>query len=156
MWKWKSLSHVRLFATHGLYNPWNSPGQNTGIGNISLLQGIFPTQGSNPSLPHCRWILYQLSHRITTNCGKFLETGIPILPASWETCMQVKKQQLKLNMEQCTGSKLRKVKAVYCHPAYFNFCAEYIMPNAGLDESQARIKFTRRISTTSYMHIIPL
>jgi len=43
--------------------PWNSPGQNTGVGNLSLLQGIFPTQGSNPSLPHCRWILYQLSHR---------------------------------------------------------------------------------------------
>ena len=43
--------------------PWNSPGQNTGVGSLSLLQGIFPTQGSNPGLPHCRWILYQLSHR---------------------------------------------------------------------------------------------
>ena len=43
------------------YNsPWNSPGQNTGVGSLSLLQGIFPTQGSNPSLPHCRWILYHL------------------------------------------------------------------------------------------------
>ena len=39
---------------HGLYCPWNSPGQNTGVGNLSLLQGIFPTQGSNPHLPHCR------------------------------------------------------------------------------------------------------
>ena len=48
---------------HGLYSPWNSPGQNTGVGSLSLLQGIFPTQGSNPSLPHCRWILYQLSHK---------------------------------------------------------------------------------------------
>ena len=46
---------------HGLYSPWNSPGQNTGVGSLSLLQGIFPTQGSNPGLPHCRWILYQLS-----------------------------------------------------------------------------------------------
>ena len=42
---------------------YNSPGQNTGVGSHSLLQGIFPTQGSNPSLPHCRWILYQLSHK---------------------------------------------------------------------------------------------
>ena len=42
---------------------WNSPGQNTGVGSLSLLQGIFPTQGSNPGLPHCRWILYQLSHK---------------------------------------------------------------------------------------------
>ena len=49
--------------SHGLYSPWNSPGQNTGVGSLSLLQGIFPTQGSNPGLPHCRWIFYQLSHK---------------------------------------------------------------------------------------------
>ena len=48
---------------HGLYSPWNSPGQNTGVGSLSLLQGIFPTQGLNPGLLHCRWILYQLSHK---------------------------------------------------------------------------------------------
>ena len=41
----------------------NSPGQNTGVRSLSLLQGILPTQGSNPGLPHCRWILYQLSHK---------------------------------------------------------------------------------------------
>ena len=48
---------------HGLYSPWNSPGQNTGVGSLSLLQGIFPTQRSNPGVPHCRQILYQLSHK---------------------------------------------------------------------------------------------
>ena len=48
---------------HGLDSPWNSPGHNTGVGSLSLLQGIFPTQGSNPGLPHCRQILYQLSHK---------------------------------------------------------------------------------------------
>ena len=48
---------------YGLYSPWNSLGQNTGVGGLSLLQGIFPTQGSNPGLLHCRWILYQLSHK---------------------------------------------------------------------------------------------
>ena len=48
---------------HGLCNPWNSLGQNTRVGSLSLLQGIFPSQGSNPGLPHCRQILYQLSHR---------------------------------------------------------------------------------------------
>ena len=48
---------------HGLYSSWNSPGQNTEVGSLSLLKGIFPTQGSNPGLPHCRWILYQLSHK---------------------------------------------------------------------------------------------
>ena len=46
---------------HGLHSPWNSPCQNTGVGSLSLLQGIF--QGLNPGLPHCRQILYQLSHK---------------------------------------------------------------------------------------------
>ena len=50
-------------SPQGLYSPWNSPGQNTGVGSLSFHQGIFPTQGSNPGLPHCRQILYQLSHR---------------------------------------------------------------------------------------------
>ena len=48
---------------HGLYSSWNSLGQNTWVGSLSLLQGIFPTQGSNPGLLHCRRILSQLSHQ---------------------------------------------------------------------------------------------
>ena len=44
-------------------NPMDYTDQNTGVGSLSLLQGIFPTQGLNPGLPHCRWILYQLSHQ---------------------------------------------------------------------------------------------
>ena len=48
---------------HGLYRSWNSSGQNIGVGSLSLLQVMVPTQGSNPSLPHCRRILYQLSHK---------------------------------------------------------------------------------------------
>ena len=54
---------VTQLQTHGLYSPWNSPGQNTGVGSLSLLRGIFPTQGSNQGLLHFRWILYQLSHK---------------------------------------------------------------------------------------------
>ena len=50
-------------GSHGVYSPWNSPGQNTGVGSLSLLQRIIPTQGSNSGLPHCRQILYQLSQR---------------------------------------------------------------------------------------------
>ena len=46
-----------------LYSPSDSPGQNTGAGSLSLLQEIFQTQGSNPGLLHCRWILHQLSHQ---------------------------------------------------------------------------------------------
>ena len=48
---------------HGLYSSWNSPGQNTGVGSLFLLQRFFPIQGSNPGLPHCRRVLYQLSHK---------------------------------------------------------------------------------------------
>ena len=48
---------------HGLYSPWNSPDQNTGVGSLSLLQGIFPTQGLDPDLLRCKQILYQLSHK---------------------------------------------------------------------------------------------
>ena len=60
--------------------------------------------------------------------------------------MQVKKQQLELAIELQTGSKLGKeyVKAVYCHPAYFNICVGYIMWNARLDEAQAGIKIAER------------
>ena len=49
----------------------DSPGQNTGVGSLCLLQGSFPTQGSNPGLQHCRWILYQLSHRGIPLIAKF-------------------------------------------------------------------------------------
>ena len=51
-------------------SPWNSLGQNIGVGSLSLLQRIFPTQGSNPGLPHCRWI-HQLSHK-----GRTRITGV--------------------------------------------------------------------------------
>ena len=47
---------------HGLYSPWNSQVQSTGVGSLSILQEIFPTQGSNSGLLHCRQILYRLSH----------------------------------------------------------------------------------------------
>ena len=60
-WKWKLLMSNSL-RPHGLYGPWHSPGQNTGMDSLSL-QGILPTQGSNPGLQHCRQILYQLSHQ---------------------------------------------------------------------------------------------
>ena len=56
-------SCLTLCDPHGLYSPWNSPGQKTGVGSLYLLQGIFPTQGSNPGLQHCRQILYQLSYK---------------------------------------------------------------------------------------------
>ena len=85
---------------------------------------------------------------ITTNCGKFLKRWEyqTTLCAPWEICVQVKKQQLELDMEQQTGSKLRKdyVKAVYLSPCLYNLYAEYIRQNAGLDEAQDGIKIAGR------------
>ena len=69
-WKWKwSLSVVSdPQRPHGLQPsrllcPWDSPGKNTGVGCYAFLQRVFPTQGSNPGLPYCRWILYHLSQQ---------------------------------------------------------------------------------------------
>ena len=66
----KSESHSVVsdsLRSHGLYSPCKSPGKNAGVGCCSLLQEIFPTQGSNPGLLHCRWILDQLSHQGSLN-----------------------------------------------------------------------------------------
>ena len=49
---------------HRLYSPWDSSGQKTGVGSLSLFQGIFPTQRSNPGLLHCRRILHEWSHKL--------------------------------------------------------------------------------------------
>ena len=62
-WKWKSLVLSDSLQPHGLYSPWNSPGQNTGVGSLSLLQGIFPTQELKQGLLNCKRILYQLSYQ---------------------------------------------------------------------------------------------
>ena len=85
LWKWSESCSVVSYSLrpHGLYSPRNSPGQNTGEGSLSLLQGIFPTQGSNPDVPHCRQILYQLSHKgskgqISGKCSLITSVPIPL------------------------------------------------------------------------------
>ena len=97
---------------------------------------------------------------ITTNCGKFLKWWEyqTTWPVSWEICIQVKKQQLELDMEQQTGSRSGKeyVKAIHCQPAYLISMAEYIMQNARLDEAQAGIKISRRnINNLRYTQMAP-
>ena len=85
----------------------------------------------------------------TTNWGKFLKGWEykTTLPTSWTICMQVKKQQLELDMQLWTGSKLGKeyVMAI-SSPCLFNLYVEYFLWNAGLDESQAGIKTAGRNS----------
>ena len=97
---------------------------------------------------------------ITTNCGKFFKRWEyqTTLPASWETCMQVKKQQLELDMEQWTGSKLGKeyVKAVYCHPAYLTSMQSASCEMLGWMKHKLGSRFPGEISITSDTQMIPL
>ena len=78
-------------------------------------------------------------------------------PASWETCMQVKKQQLELDMEQETGSKLGKkyVKAVYRHPAYLTFMQNTSCEMLGWMKHSMGSRLPGEISITSYMQMLP-
>ena len=67
-------------------SPWNSWGQNTGVGSLSLPQRIFPTQGSNPGLPLCRQVLYQLSHEGSPRileCVAYPFSRISSCPRNW-------------------------------------------------------------------------
>ena len=64
----------------GLYSPWNSPGQNTGVGTVSLLQGIFPTQGLNSRLLHFQEILYQLSYQGRAVCKTQIDYLLELFP----------------------------------------------------------------------------
>ena len=104
--------------------------------------GFRKGRGTRDQIANMRWIIEKESSRktstsallitpkpltvwITTNCGKFFKRWEyqTTLLISWKNCMQVKKQQLELDMEQQTGSKSGKenLKAVYCHPAYLTY-----------------------------------
>ena len=62
-WGFPKIGLYSPWDTHGLYSPWDSPASSTGVGSLSLLQWIFPTQESNRGLLHCKWILYQLGYQ---------------------------------------------------------------------------------------------
>ena len=100
------------------------------------------------------WITtnWKILKEIRTNCGKFLKRlqYQNTLPASWEICMQVKKQQLEPDMEQQTCSKLRKeyVKAVYCHPAYLACMQSKSCKMLGWMEHKLESRLTEEISIT--------
>ena len=110
-------SNPPSFSVHGDF-----PGKNIRVSLHALLQVIFPTQILNPGLQHCRQILYHLSHQGSPftilgqdklawcqlkhyNLYLQFSGGENTWSASWEICMQVRKQQLELDMEQQTGSK---------------------------------------------------
>ena len=91
------LSTGNLLSIWGLYSPWNSLGQNTGmLRSCSFLQEIFPTHESNPDLPQCMWVLYQLSHQGSPNTrtGRVKNKSMVKLTAMavWQDCQPHQKQ----------------------------------------------------------------
>ena len=100
-----------------------------------------------------------LSMWITTNCGKFWKRWEyqTTWPASWEICMQVKKQQLEPDMKQWTGSKLRNeyIKAIYCHPAYSTYMQSTSWETPGWMKHKLESRLPGKISITSNMQMTP-
>ena len=96
---------------------------------------------------------------ITASCGKFLKRWEyqTTWPASWEICLQVKKQQLELDLEQQTGSKLGKeyVKAAYCHPAYFTYMQSTSCKMLGWMKHKLESRLPGEISITSDTQMTP-
>ena len=96
---------------------------------------------------------------ITTNCGNFLKRWEyqTTWPASWEICMQVKKQQLESDMELQTGSKSGKeyIKAAYCHPAYLTSMKSTSWETLGWKKHKLESRIPGEISITSDMHMTP-
>ena len=96
---------------------------------------------------------------ITTNCGKFLKRWEyqTTCPASWEVCVQVKKQQSELDMEQQTGSISGKeyIKASYFHPAYLTYMQSTSFKMSGWMKHKQESRFLREISITSDMQMTP-
>ena len=113
---------------------------------LSTSVGSSKKQESSRKTPDLLTTQNPLTVWITTNCGKFFKRWEyqTTWPTSWETYMQVRKQQLELGIEQCTGSKVWKeyVKAVYCQPAYLTSMQSSLCEM--LDEAQAGIKIARR------------
>ena len=96
---------------------------------------------------------------ITTNCGKYFKRWgyQTTLPASWETCMQVKKQQLEPNMEKKTGSKLGRdyIKAVYCHLTYLTYMQSTLCEMPGWMKQKLESRLPGVISITSDIQMTP-
>ena len=105
---------------HRLHSPWNFPGQSTRVGSLSLLQGIFPNQGSNPGLLHYRQILYQLNHKVSPRILEWAaypfssvtswprnKTGVSCIAGRFFTNWAIKEALIILNLR--TNMKATKI-----------------------------------------------
>ena len=106
------------------------------------------------------WLYQRLWLWIITNCGKFLKRWEyqTTWPASWEIGLQVKKQQIELDMDQQTGSKSGKeyIKAIYCHPAYFTYMQSTSSEMLDWINHKLESRLLGEISITSDMQMTPL
>ena len=140
--------------------------------------GFRKTRGTRDQIANINWIIKKarefqktptsalltlpkpLTVWITTNCEKFLKRWEyqTTWPASWEIYMQIKKQQLELDMEQQTGSKWEKeyIKAVYCHPAYLTYMQSTSCKMPGWMKHKLKSRFLGEISITSDMQMTTL
>ena len=136
--------------------------------------GFRKGRGTRDQIANIRWIIEKVREFQKNICfidyakafdcvdqnklWKIQEMGIPDhLTASWEICMQVKKQQLELDMEQQTGPKLGKeyIKAVYCHHAYLTYMQSTSCEMLGWMKHKLESRFPGEISITSDMQIVP-
>ena len=136
--------------------------------------GFWKGRGTRNQIANIRWIIEKAREFqknicfidyakafdwITTNCGKFWRRWEywTTWPASWEICVQVKKPQLELDVEQQTGSKLGKeyVKAVYCHPAYLTYMQNTSWKALGWMKHKLESRLLGEISVTSDTDMIP-
>ena len=148
----QSLNHVQLFAALSsvasrLLFPWNCPVKNTGVGCCFLLQRIFPTQGLNLCLLHLQADSLPLSH-----LEILLQLGICIYLTCLLRNLYAGQEATKPDMEQQTGSKLRKeyIKGCILSPCLCTYM-QSIMRNARLDEVQTGIKIAvRNINNLRY------
>ena len=127
------------------------------VGSVPLRQQISFLQ--HESIGHCAGLCFVHLTKITTNCRKLLKRWEyqTTSPASWEICIQVKKQQLELDMEQQTGSKYGKeyVKIVYCHPAYLTYMQSISCKMPSWMKHNLGSRLLGEISITSDMQMIP-
>ena len=123
--------------------------------------GSSKKQESSRKISTSAWLTMSkpLTVWITTNCGKFLKRWEyqTTWPASWEICVQVKKQQLKPDVEQQTGSKWGKkyIKAVYSHPAYLTYMQSTSYKMLDWMKHKLESRFLGETSITSDMQMTP-
>ena len=136
---------------HGLYSPWNSPGQNTGVGSLSLLHGIFPTQASSPGLSHCRWFFTRDRTQVSRIAGQFL--------TSWATGKPKNTGVVAYPFSSITSQPRNWTRVSYIAGRFFtNWGSKHrlhyvikvaLYPMTFLSKTQ-NLNLRRRISTNSY------